>query len=189
MAKKRTPRPGIYDPSRYEMLDGEMFVHFAAAVRHQAVVREVTCRLNRYLKENPIGQVLPAVGIMLDPFHWLVPDVAYVSRARQASIVQADWLRGVPDLVIEVLDPGKITVWVDREVKPRIYGKQGAAEYWLVDPENQAIEVFGGRKGQPMRRRRVWGAGDVAKSRLLPKFALPVAELFAGAAIGKSLRG
>lgn len=177
MATKRTPRPGAFDPSRYEMLEGELFIHFAAAVEHQTVVRDLLCRMNAYLKGNPIGQVLPATGIRIDPFHWLVPDLAYISRARHSKVVQAEWLRAAPDLVIEVLDPGKITAWVDQEVKPRIYGRKGASEYWLVDPSEKTIRVFGGRRGQSMRLRKVWGSGDVAKTRLLPKFEMPVSEL------------
>jgi Uma2 family endonuclease len=50
------------------------------------------------------------------------------------------WIRGVPNLLIEVVSKGTITR--DREEKFEIYQKYGVSEYWLVFPEQECIEVF-----------------------------------------------
>lgn len=47
--------------------------------------------------------------------------------------------RGPPDLVIEVLSPG--TARRDRGLKHRLYARRGVAQYWIVDPEADAVEV------------------------------------------------
>jgi len=43
-------------------------------------------------------------------------------------------------LTIEILSPS--TTSVDRGRKRRLYGEEGVAEYWIVDPKRRQIEVW-----------------------------------------------
>ena len=45
-----------------------------------------------------------------------------------------------PDLVIEVLSPS--SAYYNLRKKKRIYEQHGVREYWIVDPEDQSVEVF-----------------------------------------------
>ena len=45
-----------------------------------------------------------------------------------------------PDLVIEILSPS--TRRHDRLIKLGLYQRAGVREYWIVDPENKAVQVF-----------------------------------------------
>jgi Uma2 family endonuclease len=47
---------------------------------------------------------------------------------------------GAPDLVVEILSPRSIRN--DRGIKQRHYQRLGVQEYWIVDPKNNAIEVY-----------------------------------------------
>ncbi len=47
---------------------------------------------------------------------------------------------GAPDLVVEILSPSSIRN--DRGIKQRLYKRLGVQEYWIVDPKNNAIEVY-----------------------------------------------
>ena len=49
-------------------------------------------------------------------------------------------IHGVPDLIVEVLSHG--TEKKDRGYKKDLYEKCGVREYWLVDTENQTVEVY-----------------------------------------------
>jgi Uma2 family endonuclease len=42
--------------------------------------------------------------------------------------------------VIEILSP--TTAGRDRGVKRKLYARQGVAEYWIVDPESESVEVW-----------------------------------------------
>ncbi len=51
-----------------------------------------------------------------------------------------DWIRGPPDLVIEILSPS--TAERDRTVKLKLYQRQGVGESWIVDPDPETVEVW-----------------------------------------------
>jgi Uma2 family endonuclease len=49
--------------------------------------------------------------------------------------------------VIEILSP--TTAGRDRGVKRKLYARQGVAEYWIVDPESESLEVWTFGDGEP----------------------------------------
>jgi Uma2 family endonuclease len=48
--------------------------------------------------------------------------------------------KGPPDLVVEILSPA--TAARDRDLKRRLYERPGVAEYWIVDHELGAVDVW-----------------------------------------------
>ena len=67
------------------------------------------------------------------------PDLLFVSNER-LNIVGEDWIRGAPDLVIEVISPS--TAKRDRTVKLDLYRQLGVAEYWVVVPDAEQVELW-----------------------------------------------
>ena len=49
-------------------------------------------------------------------------------------------VEGAPDLIVEVLSPS--TFRTDRKDKMEVYCQFGVAEYWIIDPKNQSVEVY-----------------------------------------------
>ena len=100
------------------------------------------------------------------------PDVLFISNSKK-SIIQ-DRIRGVPDLVFEVISPG---TWKrDRVEKKSLYEQVGIAEYWIVDPESRTIEVFALTKGSYQLHSRAADT-EIAKSKLLSGFGISFNEL------------
>jgi len=69
--------------------------------------------------------------------------------------------KGAPELVIEVLSPS--TRRHDRLVKLDLYQRAGVAEYWLVDPENQSVQVLLLGKEGYLLPHEDYGRRDIAK--------------------------
>jgi Uma2 family endonuclease len=65
----------------------------------------------------------------------------------------------------------------DRVAKRQPYGKHGVAEYWTVDPENRALEVYRLQSGSLELIATLTGDDEVS-SPLLPGFTCTAAEIF-----------
>jgi Uma2 family endonuclease len=67
-----------------------------------------------------------------------------VKLTEHRSIILRSRIRGVPDLVVEIVSPS--TGERDRSLKRSLYEKSGVPEYWVVDAEERLVEryVLGG---------------------------------------------
>jgi Uma2 family endonuclease len=129
------------DGNRYEAIDGELYVTPAPSLRHQRISMRLTLLLHRLLVEPGLGELLYApTGVEFPATEEGVqPDLLFVSNQRR-GILADPWIRGAPDLVVEILSP--TTAHRDRGVKRKLYDRQGVSIYWIVDPDARAVEVW-----------------------------------------------
>jgi len=137
------------DGNRYEAIEGELYVTPAPSIRHQRIAKRLMLALHRLLEEPGHGELFFApTGVEFPATEEGVqPDLLFVSNERRA-ILADPWIQGPPDLVIEILSP--TTARRDRGVKRKLYERQGVSDYWIVDPEAEAVEVWTfGPVGEP----------------------------------------
>jgi len=129
------------DGNRYEAIEGALYMTPAPSVRHQTISLRLVRELLRLLVDPGHGQLWYApIGVRFPATQEGVqPDILFVSHERRA-IVAPDELKGTPDLVVEILSPNTATR--DRDLKRRLYQRQGVAEYWIVDPDANAVDVW-----------------------------------------------
>ena len=84
--------------------------------------------------------------------------------------------KGAPDLVIEILSPS--TRRHDRLVKLGLYQRAGVREYWIVDPENKAVQVFLQDGGGSLKIHEDYGREDVAKVNVLNGCFVELSKVF-----------
>ena len=165
------------DGKRHELIDGEHYVTPTPILRHQAILGRLYLHIATYLKREPRGRLFFApLDVILTRFDVVEPDLLYVSRDRCADILK-DWVRGAPDLVVEVGSPS--TRKRDETIKRTLYEREGVVEYWVVDPEIDVVRVYrrsGDRFERPAELSRA--AGDVLTTALLPGLELPLSEIF-----------
>ena len=172
---------------RYEIIDGELYVSKAPHWYHQLVADRISRALGNWNDGAASGEVASGPGIILDDDNNLIPDVIWISRTRLAQALGPDGkLHALPELVIEILSPGKQNIQRDRESKPLVYARQGVQEYWIVDWVGRTIEIY-----QLAATALVLAAtlhpGDTLISPLLPGFMLLIAHVFAGLPTGADL--
>ena len=135
------------DGLRHEIVDGAHYVTPSPNQRHQELVARLHLSLGVFLEDRPDkGRLFLSPFDVVFSFHDVVePDLVFVAPD-QLEILTAKNIQGTPALVIEILSPS--TRKRDREVKRRLYERAGVREYWLVDPDPNAVTVL------PPRRRR-----------------------------------
>jgi Uma2 family endonuclease len=163
--------------TRYEIIDGELFVSTAPGDRHQGACTRCTVALSVWNDRTGLGVVLAGPGLVFSKHDAVIPDVIWASRARLATIERADRLHGAPELAVEVLSPGAANVRRDREIKLQLYSNWGVNEYWIVDWRTQTVEIYRRRDGQ-LELVATLGAKDELTSPLLPGFGLVIGRLF-----------
>lgn len=129
--------------------------------------------LDTWVRSHDLGKVFMApFDMVLAPRQVVQPDILFVSKARLNLIKGV--LRGPADLAVEILSPGSHKR--DRIHKRDLYEQHGIKEYWIVDREAGTVEVFFLTSGEYKLVGR-WRRGEVAKSRIIKGFSIPVAEV------------
>jgi Uma2 family endonuclease len=165
-----------YDEThRYELIEGELYVSPAPGIPHQLVLNNLLFELTNYLRQRPVGTVVPGPNAVLSNHDWVIPDIVFVTKERWESLVADDRFNGPPDLVIEILSPGN---WKrDLTTKRKLYGKFGIQEYWVADVRNQALMIFR-LTGDTMEEVESLRDEEQLQSPLLPEFSITVRTVF-----------
>ncbi|MBI4025437.1 MAG: Uma2 family endonuclease [Verrucomicrobia bacterium] len=158
--------PETNQPS--ELWDGELIMSPAPHPKHQEIVARIWQAIDQFVSARQLGKVfLAPLDVVLSPRRTVQPDVIYISKGNQ-DVIQ-DGIRGVPDLVVEVLSEGS---WRrDRIDKKALYEQSGVSEYWIVDLETRTIEVFALVAAAYQLHAKATDAQS-AKSKLLKGFSL-----------------
>jgi len=165
------------DGNRYEIIEGEIIVSRSPSIIHQIIFGNLLTELRLFLRSNPIGVVLGGIGVIFDDLNGVIPDIVFVSNKKRDEIASGERINGAPDLVIEILSPGKENARRDRVIKRQTYGNFEVSEYWIVDGENRLVELYRNHNGVLELVETVQENGKVI-SPLLPGFELQVADIF-----------
>lgn len=129
------------DTAIYELFDGIVMKRSAPSLVHQRISRKLLLQLDAFIEANQLGEVFSApVDLYLDDYNAFQPDLAFVSKDRSFLIEAGDYIRGAPDLVVEIISAGSFKR--DKVTKKELCERFAVREYWLVDPLNQGIEIY-----------------------------------------------
>ena len=163
------------DGKRYEIMDGELYMTPAPLTRHQQISVRLSQLLMNYLDTHPIGQVFAApTDVLLSDNDVVEPDLLLVLHDGAARITEKN-VQGPPDLVIEILSPG--TAARDLDLKRKRYEHFGVREYWLVDPDQNRLEILAPAEEGRLRRLSRITRPEHCTSPLLPDLILDLARL------------
>lgn len=159
------------DRRRHEIIDGEHYVNPSPNTRHQTLAFRLTLAVGSFVSARQLGSIFFAPFDVLLTEHDIVePDLIFVSTARKHIVTEAN-IQGVPDLLVEILSPGNRRF--DKRVKYDTYERAGVPEYWIVDPEDEVVEVYRHAEGRYARAE----VGDTLTSPSLPGFTLRLRDL------------
>lgn len=164
-----------------EIINGEAFMMATPSSQHQEISMEIARQLANFLEGKPC-RVYPApFGVRLfeqdndrpeDVDTVVIPDISVVC---DRSKIDRYGCKGAPDLIIEILSPS--TRRHDRLIKLNLYQRAGVREYWIVDPENRAVQVFLLEDGA-LKIHEDYGREDVAKVHVLSGCFIELNKVF-----------
>lgn len=148
---------------------------------HQLLSMRITSQFLDYLKKNPIGEILATPGLIFSEFDGVIPDLIFITDERCDEILNKrdGKFHGAPEIIIEILSPGRVNARRDLEIKRELYDYFKVEEYRVVKPIEREIQVFRrGREG--LNQTQIYQKNEILQSPILPKFKLKTARLFTG---------
>ncbi len=128
------------DGNRYEVIDGELFVTPGPLIVHQRVQMRLIRLLDAYALSCGLELLVAPTAVRASPVTEVQPDLLVfsgvmhdVENARQVRMSSL-WL------AVEILSPS--TMRLDRVRKRKAYLDGGVREYWIVDADSRAVEVW-----------------------------------------------
>lgn len=135
-----------YTP-RYELVEGELLVSPSPSRRHQRIVLRLALRLAAYVDRLRLGElVIGPVAVRLESDSYFEPDLCVVPSS-EGKPPRAGTPITKLSLAIEVLSPGSIRH--DRITKRKYFQRNGVPQYWIVDGDAEAFEVWHPHDARP----------------------------------------
>jgi len=162
------------DDKRRELIDGVPYLMSMPVPVHQKISVNLTLIFGNYLKGKPCELYHPLdVRLNADTIDNTVvqPDLIIVC---DHSIVDNASIKGVPDMVVEILSPS--TERYDKTTKFNKYLESGVREYWIVDPKSKtlAVNVLDDSKYITY----AYNASDIVKVHVLEGCVIDLTEVF-----------
>jgi Uma2 family endonuclease len=162
---------------RVELTDGRLEFPPMPTESHQALVGFLYHALLAFVTARQLGVVpFPPLRVRVSPRKIRMPDVLFLRRENMHLRHSRLWTGA--DLVMEVVSEDRKDRARDYEQKLADYAKANVAEYWIVDPERQAVQVHRLQDAVYVLHGE-FASGQQATSALLDGFAIDVAALFA----------
>lgn len=137
---------GWSDDERWELIDGMPYAMSPAPSRkHQEVVGELFAEFRNYLRDKSCRVYIAPFDVRLgveneadnQAINVVQPDITVVCDKNK---LDDKGCKGAPDLIVEILSPS--TGKRDRWLKYKLYERAGVQEYWIVEPQNETVEVY-----------------------------------------------
>ena len=168
---------------RIEIINGEAVMMAPPSRVHQEISGEIFRQLANYLEGKKCRVYAAPFAVRLFERDVEAPeDVDTMVEPDLSVVCDSDKLdkygcKGAPDVVIEILSPS--TQRHARLVKLGLYQRAGVREYWIVNPEDQTVQVMLLDGGGILQLHEVYDRTGVAKINSLEGCFIELNKVFA----------
>lgn len=137
----------IYQNSelRMEFINGEIVLLSSPSSFHQDIVGNIFVEFRKFLKGMPCKAFIAPFDVHFHKKDIRDPDVCQpdilIACDHEKTIDEKERYMGTPTLVVEIISNG--TRKKDMVDKLNSYMTSGVSEYWVVDPKNKTVLVYG----------------------------------------------
>lgn len=149
-----------------EWVDDEVVLMSPASREHSQLRLWLLRLLSDFVETNDLGTVLDDMLVRVQPRRrYRIPDLFFVTKARE-NIIGETMLREPPDVVFEIVSADSAAR--DWREKYQEYEEFGIREYWVIDPRQEAFDVYG--LNQSGKYERLLVEQGIVRSRAIPRF-------------------
>lgn len=161
----------LSEDDRVELLDGEIIEMTPIGSRHAACVS----RLNRILNLQLGSEAIISVQnpIQLNDQSEPQPDIALL-KPRLDFYEKA---HPQPDDILLVIEVADTSVVIDRKTKLPLYAKAGIPEVWIIDLNQQKVEIFSKPSVQGYESISSLNTSDQATPQAFTALTIPLREI------------
>ena len=128
------------DDNRWELIEGVPYLMSAPNRRHQEILGDLFFLFRTFLKDKQCKVYFAPFDVRLNAETFdntvVQPDLIIIC---DHSILNDAGVKGVPDMVVEILSPSNPRH--DLITKFKAYLKAGIREYWIIDPIAKTLAV------------------------------------------------
>ena len=163
-----------------EFINGSILMHSPAADDHNEVVIHLGGIANFYATIFKLGKVRVEKALIGMSRNDYEPDIAFWRKEVADRFEPGMNVYPIPDMIVEVLSPGKENHKRDTETKFADYAAHRVPEYWIVDPKKKTVEQYLLSTQEPDQYELYKKAtiSDAIESVALPGFHIPVSAIF-----------
>lgn len=140
--KRAEFRSWLTEDTKAEFINGTIVMHTPAADDHNEATLNLGGIANIFATVKQLGKVRVEKALIGMTRNDYEPDIAFWRKEIADRFEPGMSVYPVPDLVVEVLSPGKENVTRDTETKFEDYAAHQVREYWIVDPKKKTVEQY-----------------------------------------------
>ena len=168
-----------------ELIKGKvMLMSPAPNVKHQRVSMSFSGSLFNFFKRKKCQVFAAPFDVRLydrkksiltnQDIHTVIqPDLCVICNP---EILDTQGCNGAPDWIIEILSKGNSKR--EMQIKYELYQESGVQEYWIVYPNDQAINQFILDENGRYQLKQMYTDDDIAVPHLFPELAIDLTEVF-----------
>lgn len=155
---------------RLEYIGGEI-VEVVSNSQSSEIAMRIGIEIGVYLKTNDVGRLTGADGGYRVSGEDYMPDVGFISKARQPKRPHTAWNPVAPDLAVEVVSPNDEAAQIADKVTNYILA---GTLVWYFYPDKQQVKVY--EPGKPAKTLTINDTLDAGK--VLPGFKVALKDIF-----------
>ena len=164
------------DGSRYELIEGQLFMMSPAGGRHGRIAVRINKLLAIHVDDRSLGATFAAETgflIAVNPDTVRAPDGAFVSQEKMDTLVDdVGYLPLAPDLAVEVVSPNDSFASIEK--KAFTWLDAGTQLVLILEPETKTAHTYRSRNNIA-----IYSMGDtVDASDVVKEWKFKVAEVF-----------
>jgi len=173
-------RSWLTEKMKAEFINGSIIMHSPAADDHNEATGQLYRIISLHADLHKLGKVRiekALVGMRRNDYE---PDIAFWRKEIADRFEPGMNVYPIPDMIVEVLSPGKENHKRDTETKFADYAAHRVPEYWIVDPKKKTVEQYLLSTQEPDQYELYKKAtiSDAIESVALPGFHIPVSAIF-----------